>query len=114
LSKDVHVVSPAAHTGGPADVSRRAKLETLSRPEFMHYADEVWPRGRHPIFQPEPGCSEPTFIGAAADVASLAGMMLNAIAVEVAKPSTEASAAFFTSRGRPEDCHVSLGAGPYQ
>jgi predicted acylesterase/phospholipase RssA/proteasome lid subunit RPN8/RPN11 len=91
------IVSPVTHTGGPADVCRRAKLEVLSRPALRAYADEFWPQDRRPIFQPEPGCSEPTFVGAAADVASLAGIMLNAAAAELeSDASSPASANFFT------------------
>jgi predicted acylesterase/phospholipase RssA len=88
-------VAPAGYTGGLADVARRAKLEALIRPNAIHYADEFWPRTRHPIFQPEPGCSEPTFVGGAADIAALAAMMLNTLAVKLRNNgSTEASATF--------------------
>jgi len=43
------------------------------------YLDEFWPeagtRGR--LFQPEPGCSDPTFVGSAADVLGFTAAFLN-------------------------------------
>jgi integrative and conjugative element protein (TIGR02256 family) len=75
----VVVVGPK-FSGGPFDASRRAKLEACNRAETQDFSDEFWPANRRPFFQPEPGCSDPTFIGSAADVASLAGSMLNAAA----------------------------------
>lgn len=38
-------------------------------------------------FQPEPGCSEPTFVGSAADSALLAGVRPNLVAGEWAHPA---------------------------
>ena len=92
------LASRATHTGGIDDVCRRAKLEVLTRPGFRHYAEEFWPRQRRPIFQPEPGCSEPTFVGGAADVVALAGIMLDHLALELsgATLSGTASASFVT------------------
>jgi integrative and conjugative element protein (TIGR02256 family) len=78
------VFAGAAHSGGPMDVCRRAKLEVCRRAILQPYADEFWPEQRHPVFQPEPGCSENTFVGSAADTAALAGMMLNRIALDLA------------------------------
>jgi integrative and conjugative element protein (TIGR02256 family) len=73
-------IASGAHTGGPADVMRRAKLEACRRSELTHFADAFWPRDRHPVFQPEPGCSANTFIGSAADLTGFAAAMLNAAA----------------------------------
>jgi integrative and conjugative element protein (TIGR02256 family) len=45
---------------------------------------------RTELFQPEPGCSEPTFTGSAADVTGLASAMLLAGIEAVARPDTSA------------------------
>ena len=72
------VVSTAKHSGGVVDALREAKLATCDRLELKGFADEFWPsEARHVVFQPEPGCSESTFVGSAADTFSLAGTLLN-------------------------------------
>lgn len=73
----VVTVTPANCTGGPIDALRHAKLEACNRPSLREFAEGFWPRDRRPIFQPEPGCSDPTFIASAADTSELAGMMIN-------------------------------------
>lgn len=86
-------VANGQHSGGPYDVCRKAKLEILNKPPFNHYAEEFWPIERRNLFQPEPGCSDPTFIGAATDVSVLSGMMLNGLADELAVERSDATAA---------------------
>lgn len=71
------LVAKAEHSGGPADVARRVKLTTCADPALVGFRDAFWPTVRPPSFQPEPGCSDTTFVGSAADVASLVGTMLN-------------------------------------
>jgi predicted acylesterase/phospholipase RssA len=82
------VFADARHSGGPLDVVRRAKLEVCSRPSLSGFADEFWPKDNAPrraIFQPEPGCSDITYIGSEADAASLSGTMLNQVAADLAE-----------------------------
>lgn len=72
------VVAQAAHSGGAADVYRKAKLECCRKPWLRDFADAFHPAGPEvELFQPEPGCSDATFVGSAADSSVLAGMMLN-------------------------------------
>jgi integrative and conjugative element protein (TIGR02256 family) len=61
------------------DLDRRLKLEFANSPNGAHFLDEFWPKRGTPtkLFQPEPGCSDPTFVGSAADMAILVGRMLN-------------------------------------
>ncbi len=75
------------HSGGTADVIRSTKLTVCDQAGLRAYADEFWPSERHAIFQPEPGCSDATFIGSAADVAALAGTMLNLVAADLSAPT---------------------------
>lgn len=70
-------VSPTAFTGGPHDLMRRTKLALSRRPSMRKHLNAFWPKERGEIFQPEPGCSSPTFIGSAADAVGLAAQMLN-------------------------------------
>lgn len=66
------------YTGGPADALRKTKV-ALQEEGTGDAIREFWPdKGRdRGLFQPEPGCSDVTFMGSAADVAGLAAAMLN-------------------------------------
>jgi integrative and conjugative element protein (TIGR02256 family) len=100
------VVVPTEHTGGTADAIRRAKLEACTHARLAPYVEEFWPsRGTTRLFQPEPGCSEPTFVGSAADMAQMAGALLNRVATALSETARTASAHFLT---RADIC----GAGP--
>ena len=65
--------------GAVLDLDRRAKIALANAINAREYFDEFWPeagtRGR--LFQPEPGCSDPTFVGSAADVLGLTAAFLN-------------------------------------
>lgn len=66
---------------GPHDIIRKAKMFAANEIPLKYYVDEFWPaKPRTELFQPEPGCSDPTFVGSESDVALLAGLMLNNIA----------------------------------
>lgn len=98
------VLARTAHSGGPVDVVRRAKLELATKGTGRAFLDEFWPeKARHKLFQPEPGCSEPTFVGSAADIGLLAGAMLNSIAKDMNEDSADhaetATAHFFAQPG---------------
>jgi integrative and conjugative element protein (TIGR02256 family) len=84
------VVAGTDYSGGPADLSRRTKIATCARPELGHFADEFWPgEARHPVFQPEPGCSASTFVGSWADVSAMAMSMLNLVARDLAERAND-------------------------
>jgi integrative and conjugative element protein (TIGR02256 family) len=85
-------VALPTHSGGPLDVCRRLKLEGCADANLLHYLDEFWPTGRRAVFQPEPGCSDATFVGSAADVAGLAAVMLNRAAADLSAPRDGVSA----------------------
>lgn len=99
-------VSLAGHTGGPFDVTRAAKISICSTPHLSHIADLFWQSA--PRFEPEPGCSEPTFQGSAADCSALAADMLNTAARQLSDAtSTTASAHIVGGSSRPvgTSCH---------
>ena len=75
------------HSGGPLDLVRRLKLEACRKPQLSQILEAFWPTETSTqSFQPEPGCSEPTFIGSNADLAGLSARMLNAVAAGLQEP----------------------------
>ncbi len=98
------VSAPPGSGGGPEDIRRKAKIAASRDVSLRSFSEEFWPTDpeRIEIFQPEPGCSSPTFIGSDAEIAALASTMLlaatNALsarddrstAVFVALPTAEA------------------------
>ena len=70
----------ASHSGATLDLVRRLKLEACRRDHLEPLLEAFWPQHSQETFQPEPGCSEPTFVGSDADIAALSARMLNAIA----------------------------------
>ena len=90
------VLARKRYSGGPADVYRRAKIEACNRLNLNHFADEFWPDPpRTEPFQPEPGCSESTFVGSAADVTILASAMLNWLAQSLTEGTSTTASAYF-------------------
>ena len=74
-------LSKPSHSGGTLDLVRRLKLEACRRSDLLPLLEAFWPVHQPGFrFQPEPGCSEPTFVGSNADLAGLSARMLNSIA----------------------------------
>ncbi len=82
------VVVPARHGCGPYDLYRRLGLAAMNRGWLKPWVNAFWADGAaERIRQPEPGCSDPTFVASHADVAGLAARLLNAIASALADSS---------------------------
>lgn len=79
----IAVTAPPGYSGAVEDVLRQARLECCLRDELSAFAEEFWPHERKPAFQPEPGCSDPTFRGACGEVVALSASMLHAIATDI-------------------------------
>ena len=91
----IATLSMPNYSGGTLDLVRRLKLEACGKPTLSNVLEAFWSRSRSgERFQPEPGCSEPTFIGSNADLAGLSARMLNSVARAIAKP---------------DDCHTGAG-----
>jgi len=78
------------------DLDRRMKLEFANSPTGKHFLDEFWPtkaQGSR-LFQPEPGCSDPTFVGSATDIAMLTSRMLNVASRWLAKGVSDHACGF--------------------
>lgn len=119
--KGLVVVSGAQHSGGPIDVLRNTKIAACTKGYLGDYVDEFWPaEPRSEVFQPEPGCSEATFIGSAADSVALATTMLNLAAADLKtltdSARTDSATAHFVAQahasppGRP--LHVNFAFQP--
>lgn len=81
----ISTLSMPSHSGGPLDLVRRLKLEACRRPTLSKTLEAFWSETAPDTrFQPEPGCSEPTFTGSNADLAGLSARMLNSIARAIA------------------------------
>jgi integrative and conjugative element protein (TIGR02256 family) len=99
-NKGLVVLSPSDYSGGPADIFRKARIASYNQANLNHFRDEFWPDPpRTDLFQPEPGCSSPTFAGASSDVASLCGLMLNSIVSKLEdQESTQLAFASFVAQ----------------
>jgi integrative and conjugative element protein (TIGR02256 family) len=64
-------------TGASTDMLRKLALAARTAPHLADVADDFFPDPpRATSFQPEPGCSEPTFRGSATEVNALASQLL--------------------------------------
>ena len=104
------VLSKAGHSGGPYDVVRKAKLIACRDARLRRHLDAFFPDPPPPPFQPEPGCSDATFVGSAADAASLSATGVNVIAQMLQDHDAANGGASFVSccgsQGEPE--HVTF------
>jgi integrative and conjugative element protein (TIGR02256 family) len=97
------LIAGAGYSGGPFDIDRKLRQECYRRPDLREYTDEFWPRpARTEIFQPEPGCSDATFMGSCSDVALLTATMLNIAARELQAHSADGVAHLLAQPGRVE------------
>ena len=86
------VIAPSGYRAGPLDVFRRLGLAAISRKWLSDWAKAFWTNDAvEGLRQPEPGCSDPTFVASHADVAGLSARALNAIAKSLAEDQVTAS-----------------------
>lgn len=73
--------------GMSLDLDRRTKLAFARSTRARRFLEEFWPvdPGRRKLFQPEPGCSNPTFRGSYADVLGLVARLTNLASQWLAK-----------------------------
>ncbi|MDT7858334.1 Mov34/MPN/PAD-1 family protein [Rubrivirga sp. S365] len=100
---------PAPAGAGVADLEREVKLALADRPDAAHFADAFFPAAdgaESSPFYPEPGCSESTFVGSAADLGGLAAIALNWATARLAGPPNDAPVALLAAPP-----HVTVGSG---
>ncbi len=95
-------VAPPSYTGATLDVLRKLSLSVMNREHLAVYKEAFWSQSEKPLFQPEPGCSDPTFVGSAADVGVLSGKMLNKLA-EFLDPNASTAHGLLFSRDTSTD-----------
>lgn len=86
-------VAGPGYSGAAADALRATKLACTRNPRLTGFLQEFWPdppRADH--FQPEPGCSSPTFRGSGSETAALANLLLTAAAGELKELAGDAVA----------------------
>lgn len=71
------LIKMPGYAGGPVQIARQAKLEALALDPRHASVAAFWPKAETiRFFQPEPGCSDPTFTGSAAELDHFAGGLL--------------------------------------
>ncbi|MFM9584148.1 ThiF family adenylyltransferase [Streptomyces caniscabiei] len=99
--RGIAALSPSRATGGGTDILRRTALAAGADATGTHtdMLDDFFPaQPRTDLFQPEPGCSDTTFIGSAADVTGLAGQLMTGILHALNTPESEQTMAALTVR----------------
>jgi len=95
----ITAVVGAQFSGATWDAFRKAKIEILRDPLMKGFADGFFPAEiTERPFQPEPGCSEPTFVGSSADSSALASVGLNLIATQIKDIEAESAISTFFSQ----------------
>lgn len=74
--RGVAALSLPGASGSGTDAFGRFALAAAGEPRLKDVTADLFPENGRPVFQPEPGCSHPTFLGSASDVAALAGHLL--------------------------------------
>ena len=118
-------VSPPTHPAGPLDLARKTKIRLRTkawpykRPTgHSAFADEFWPpKPRTDAFQPEPGCSEPTFRGSQAETGALALTLLLWAAERIRAAGIDGAALLMalptlSATEQPEPRHIELSFAP--
>lgn len=78
--RGIAAIANVGATGTGRDILRRIALLARQRhvDDLRDIAHDLFPtEQRAEIFQPEPGCSSPTFVGSAAELAALAGTLVD-------------------------------------
>ena len=107
-TRGIAAIAGARASGGGADVLRRAGIaaRTEATGELRDFADDFFPTEmRTDLFQPEPGCSDATFVGSAAAVTSLTGQLFTGVLAAVSQPDEQQtmSVLFVRLPGGPRD-----------
>ncbi|WP_432101270.1 ThiF family adenylyltransferase [Streptomyces sp. WAC 04229] len=100
-TRGIAALSPCSSTGGGTDVLRRTALTARQDPTraLADMVEDFFPtEPRTELFQPEPGCSDATFTGSAADVTALAGQLMTGILHALHAPDDRHTMAALTVR----------------
>ena len=85
--------------GGPIEISRRAKISALDDVSLNECTASFWPNNTNVrLFQPEPGCSEPTFVASSADISYFSASFLNIALQRLSHCSSDVASVDFVAR----------------
>lgn len=80
------VIAPADFSGGPATVDNRIADDILARADLEPYHTFWTPSSATNELNPAPGCSVPTYHGAAADLVAIAGSIVSIVGLHMKSP----------------------------
>ena len=86
-SLGIMVVAPADFPGGPATVDNRIADAILASADLEPYHSFWTPSVATNELNPAPGCSIPTYHGAAADLVAIAGSMVSIVGMHMRSPT---------------------------
>ncbi|NQY87421.1 MAG: ThiF family adenylyltransferase [Colwellia sp.] len=93
---------PSVKSGAISDALRKSKIKALKTKNMGNYAKEFWPNQADFLnFQPEPGCSDPTFIGSSIDMMILVGRVMDLLGKSLV--SAKSSSTHMLSKNPSED-----------
>lgn len=76
--KAMIVYKAASSKTGITDIIRKSKLRLCENNDIEWLSNFIkFDESKFKLFQPEPGCSDPTFIGSEADLYALSGLLVN-------------------------------------
>ncbi len=88
-------ISDKTYIGGQKQLLRNFHIRMLSDRELEEVTKKIWPEpGNENNFQPEPGCSEPTFTGSATDMQFLSSFFINQISEYFGQQNTTSGRLF--------------------
>lgn len=85
-SLGIMVVAPADFPGGPATVDNRIADDIITSADLEPYHSFWTPPVSTNELNPAPGCSVPTYHGAAADLVAIAGSMVSLVGMHMQSP----------------------------
>ncbi len=107
----VAVIAPPRYQAGPLDVHRRLGVTAVTRDWLDEWARAFWTSDAvEDLRQPEPGCSDPTFVASHADTAALSARALNAVAERLAEPDDAAIGFLITQSSDHPQHHLNEAA----
>jgi len=84
------------YNGGPVELARRAKLAVFRDNHVGDIGSSFWPEKiGDSLMQPEPGCSEPTFVGSSSNVNFHAAGLLDLALIRLTQLGTDSASCDF-------------------
>ncbi len=93
------VAAPSGYSGGTSDIYRKSKIAIKKDSQYRFIEDAFYSeKSDDRLFQPEPGCSSPTFIASAADVSAISNTLLNISAKILIDQNSKSGSSYFVKQ----------------